>query len=215
MRIYIILAAAILIGASVLSCAGGNNSDNNQKDALAAAGDATTQSSEYICSGVFIPSGYMGDAANKNCDGVLKMSNDTAHGRDGGVAERWEYRPSFGVEGWVAVSYQSPANNWGDDPGVNLQDKGFTKLTFWARGENGGERVTFKALGGTKEGAANPASAKEITLGTVKLTTEYRQITIELDNADLSNCPTALITALNSQLDPDGAVFYIQDIKFQ
>ena len=45
-------------------------------------------------------------------------------------------------DGWGGVVWQNPANNWGDKPGGwNLT--GAKKLSFWARGDKGGEKVTF------------------------------------------------------------------------
>ena len=45
-------------------------------------------------------------------------------------------------DNWGGVVWQNPANNWGDKAGGwNLT--GAKKLTFWARGDKGGEVVTF------------------------------------------------------------------------
>jgi len=41
----------------------------------------------------------------------------------------------------------APRENWGDEPGAGFDLRGATKLTFWARGEKGGERVEFFAFG--------------------------------------------------------------------
>ena len=54
------------------------------------------------------------------------------------------------LQGGLGTYWLSPANNWGDvKGGYNLT--GAKKLVFWARGEKGGEVVTFK-MGGVGMG---------------------------------------------------------------
>src|SRR5712691_9681162 len=51
---------------------------------------------------------------------------------------------------WVAGAYwQDPVNNWRKTPGPTGYDlSGFSKLTFWVRGQSGGEVVQFLAVDG-------------------------------------------------------------------
>ena len=42
----------------------------------------------------------------------------------------------------MGVAWQHPVNDWGDEPG-GFDLTGAEKLTFWARGAEGGERLDF------------------------------------------------------------------------
>src|SRR6266436_5043744 len=90
----------------------------------------------------YVPSGYMGDS-----DLALSGGNvATPHGKR--PCLRVNYKAS-GPKGWAGVYWQKPANNWGDKSGRAGYDlRGATKLTFWARGEKGGERVHEFRMGG-------------------------------------------------------------------
>jgi hypothetical protein len=58
---------------------------------------------------------------------------------EGFASIRMRYEGKFG---WVGVAWQNPANNWGDlEGGYDLT--GAAALELWARGEYGGERVSF------------------------------------------------------------------------
>ena len=67
------------------------------------------------------------------------------------------------ADNWGGVVWQSPANDWGDQPG-GLDLTGAKTLTFWARGAQGGEVVTFlfgligkdKTYPDTGDGQAGP-----------------------------------------------------------
>lgn len=75
---------------------------------------------------------------------------------------------------------------WKNLPGVNiyknlqLNSKESIALTFFARGENGGEKVQFKFEGVRKR--INPIESKWLTLDK-----EWKQYSIDLSKADLSN----------------------------
>ncbi len=82
----------------------------------------------------YIPSGYMGNA------GAIKMdANCETNPHSGKTCIKVEYTAK---DNWGGVVWQSPANDWGDAPG-GFDLTGAKKLTFWARGEKGGEIVNF------------------------------------------------------------------------
>src|SRR5258707_9476060 len=90
----------------------------------------------------YAPSGYMGDSD-------LTMSGAyTKTPRGDGPCLRVNYKAT-GPKGWAGIYWQDPANNWGDVPGRAGYDlRGATRINFWARGENGGERVHEFRIGG-------------------------------------------------------------------
>ena len=95
----------------------------------------------------YVPSGQMGD---------LKTITMT---------QNWRINPHSGTtciqvlysgvatqgNGWAGVYWQDPVNNWGKTPGpTGYNLSGLSKLTFWVRGQSGGEQVQF--LVGGKNG---------------------------------------------------------------
>ena len=46
-----------------------------------------------------------------------------------------------GQKGWAGIYWQHPDKNWGDEIGLNLV--GAKKISFYAKGERGGEIVEF------------------------------------------------------------------------
>jgi len=91
----------------------------------------------------FAPSGWMGDY------GDIKLNLAcTEMPRSGKTCIKITYNAmaSQGA-GWMGIFWQQPANNWGDKKGgYNLT--GAQKLTFWARGAVGGEKIAEFKVGG-------------------------------------------------------------------
>jgi outer membrane protein OmpA-like peptidoglycan-associated protein len=154
----------------------------------------------------FAPSGYMGDSD-------LSMSGaylETPHGH--GPCLRVTYKAT-GPKGWAGVYWQDPPNNWGDVPGRAGYDlRGATRLTFWARGEQGGERVHEFRVGGIV--GQYPDSDVAI-LSNVRLTNKWKQYTIDLTKKDLRHIIAGFGLFLNKAEDSGGAVIYLTDILFE
>ena len=86
--------------------------------------------------GTFVPSGWMGDI-----DQVEMDECDRGDPHDGEMAMRVSFTPD-GTTGGAGVYWQYPEKNWGDkEPGIDLSWA--NKLTFWAKGNVGGEKVRF------------------------------------------------------------------------
>ncbi len=161
--------------------------------------------------GIFFPSGYQGDI------GAIKFSQqDKTCYKENQPYMRFEYRPASGKLGWAAVSFQSNTS-WGEKKGRDLSAEHFHRIHFAARGLRGGEKLIFTSGGGTPEDAKYPASYAERSLGTVALTTDWKDFSIEIgdDAAAWRNVLTALTWSTNQELNPDGAVFYIADAAFE
>ena len=112
--------------------------------------------------------------------------------------------------GWVGVAWQHPANDWGDKPG-GFDMTGATKLTFRARGAEGGEKIDFGLglLGTDKE---YHDSAKVEKKG-VKLKKEWQQVTIDLKGQDLTRVKTPFVWTMGGRGRP--VTFYLDDIRFE
>jgi hypothetical protein len=112
---------------------------------------------------------------------------------------------------WAGMYWQNPPNNWGTRPG-GYDLTGAKKLTFWARGKKGGERIEeFKIGGVTGEYADSDVAG----IGPVVLTAEWQQYTIDLEGKDLSSISGGFAWASNLDANPEGATFYLDDIKYE
>ena len=155
----------------------------------------------------YTPSGWMGDF------GDIKF-NDTymekPHGGSTSVQIIYTNKATQGAR-WAGIYWQNPPNNWGMRPG-GYDLTGAKKVTFWARGEKGGERIEeFKIGGITGEYADSDVAG----IGPVVLTTDWQQFTIDLEGKDLSSISGGFCWATNLDVNPDGATFYLDDIRYE
>jgi hypothetical protein len=109
----------------------------------------------------------------------------------------------------------TPQANWGDRPDAGVDLTGATRLTFWARGQYGGERVRFFAFGAGSDGQPYPDSSPEVTTGFVTLSKSWRQYTIALTGKDLSYVLAGFGWVTNA-VENDGKPirFYLDDISY-
>ena len=145
----------------------------------------------------YIPSGYMGGA-----EGVEMDFQHADNPRTGDHCLRVAFD---GTGNWAGVVWQSPADDWGDKPGgYNL--KGATKLTFWARGEKGGEKIKFGygVIGRDKRFYDTAKGETEVTLGT-----EWQKVTLDLRNRDLSRIKTGFMWVADAPV-----TFYLDEIAY-
>lgn len=155
----------------------------------------------------FIPSGWMGDY------GDLKINPGAAENPHSG---KTTFKITYSAKmtqgaGWAGMYWQQPANNWGDKKGgYNLT--GATKLTFWARGEKGGEKIAeFKIGGITGEYPDSDSQA----MGPVVLSNEWQKYTMDLKDKDLSNIIGGFCFSVSKDDNPNGFVVYLDDIVYE
>ena len=155
----------------------------------------------------YVPTGFMGDT------------------KDITMREGWPKNPHRGATciqvvysgaasqgfGWAGVYWQAPPNNWGkalEPTGNNLSH--LSQLSFWVRGDQGNERITFLVGGITGPyGDSLPAVSKTITL-----TTSWQLETIDLRGQDLTHVIGGFGWTANNTDNPQGATFYLDDIVF-
>jgi len=117
-----------------------------------------------------------------------------------------EYRAA---DQWGGVVWLDPPNDWGDKPGGhNLT--GATQLTFWARGETGGEKVRFKFGGIFDEKPYFDTASGELA---AVLTKEWTQYSIDLTGKDLTRIKTGFGWIVSGQGKP--VTFYLDDIQYE
>ena len=153
------------------------------------------------------PSGWMGDYRD------LRMNQLWTNNVHGGKAC---IKIVYTAEGsrysnMVGVMWQHPANNDGTlDGGLDL--RGAKKVTFWARGEKGGEMIESFFVGGAL--GAYPDTDKT-SIGNVYLTPEWTKYEIDLTGLDLSYISCFFGWATARFNNPEGMVFYLDDIQVE
>ena len=95
-----------------------------------------------IVTNTFIPSGWWDDYGDLKFD---RASVNNPYSGESCVKISYSAAKSQG-KGYAEVCWQYPENNNGNAPGLNLN--GNSQVTFYVRGEKGGEKVEFK-VGGT------------------------------------------------------------------
>lgn len=155
----------------------------------------------------FDPSGWMGDYSD------LKMSSEfmtNPHGGTTSIRVDYSAKKTQGA-GWSGVYWQNPANNWGSKAG-GYDLTGAANLSFWARGEKGGERIEEFKMGGI---TGEYPDSDQAGIGPVLLTLEWKQYSIDLSGKDLSSISGGFCWVANAETNPEGAVFYLDDIVYE
>lgn len=153
----------------------------------------------------FIPSGYMGSNDNGASMEVDDSCTDNPHA--GSTCIKVTYPDP---RGWAGIAFQNPANNWGEqEGGVDLT--GAKQLSFWARGEKGGEMVEFK-MGVIGKNMPFWDTGKA-SLGKVKLDATWKQYIIPLAGKDLSRIVTGFVFSIQAR--SEGVTFFLDDIVYE
>ena len=150
----------------------------------------------------FTASGYMGNT------GAIKLDPaSTDSPRVGKTCLKVSYTAS---DNWGGVAWQNPDGNWGSKPG-GWDLRGARTLSFWARGDKGGEIVSFSyGLIGLDQPFHDTSKG---TLDKAVLTKEWKQYTFDLKGQDLSCIVTGFAYALGATGQP--VTFYLDDIRYQ
>jgi len=149
----------------------------------------------------YVPSGYMGQTTAISMD---EASTDRP--RSGATCIKATYS---NPGGWGGVTWQSPVNDWGDKPG-GFELTGASKLSFWARGAAGGEKVKigFGILGRDAKFYDTAKAEKEFTL-----TTDWQSFSFDLTDKNMSCIKTGFYWVVAGQGKP--MTFYFDDIVYE
>ena len=155
----------------------------------------------------FVASGWMGDY------GDIKYSEGSKENPYSGKTCIKITYTGEGKQGanWAGMYWQWPPNNWGERKG-GYDLSGATKLTFWARGEKGGEQIMEFKMGGLTGTYSDSDSA---SIGPEELTTAWKKYEIDLTDLDLSYISGGFCWVTNTMANPDGCVFYLDDIQYE
>ena len=134
------------------------------------------------------PSGWMGNTVALTLDGSASEQVF-----DGEHSIRVRYDGTFG---WAGIAWQHPADNWGEsDRGLNLRGAG--ALELWARGEYGGEKVTFGV--GLLDASVDFPDSGIVKSATIELGSEWQRYHLDLRQEDLSRLGVGFVLTLEGQ----------------
>lgn len=164
--------------------------------------EKNSRQNHYVPSG-FMPNGEcltLDDAWGENCQSgktCIKINYDVACSRQS--------------QKWAGIYWLNPANNWGRRKGgFNLT--GAQKLTFWARGEKGGEQIQEFTVGGI---SGNYPDSDMAVLGPVILSNEWREYVVDLRGKDLSYISGGFAWSTSEEVNAESCVFYLDEIRFE
>ncbi len=156
----------------------------------------------------YVPSGFMPDGKCLSLDDAWL---ENCHSAKTCIKIDYDIVCSKAGKKWAGIYWLNPANNWGGQRGgFNLT--GAQNLTFWAKGEKGGERIEEFKIGGITGEYPDSDSA---VIGPVILTPEWTQYTIDLRGKDLSYISGGFTWAAKVEVNPNGCVFYLDDIQYE
>jgi hypothetical protein len=150
----------------------------------------------------YAPTGWMGETEAISLDVEWE---ENPHTGDKCIRVRYDRE-----DGWGGIVWQDPPGDWGERPG-GYDLTGSRKLTFWARGENGGERIQFEF------GILKPGEAEFFDTATgrldVELTEEWKQYGIDLDGKNLRRIKTGFVWVVAGAGEP--ITFYLDEIRYE
>lgn len=146
----------------------------------------------------------------------------------GATAIRAEFHNTTGLNfggfyflnGLLRAGQTAPSENFGEAPNAGIDLTGANALSFWARGEVGGERIEF-FMGGVGRNSqsgqptapfpdSTPVVRRIVTLGST-----WQRYVIDLTGKDLSYVLGGFGWLASADFNPTGAVFYIDDIQYE
>ncbi len=156
----------------------------------------------------FYPSGWMGDW------GEIKFNDDCREGYYSGQSciRVTYFGKGFHGAGWVGIYWQNPLKNWGTVfGGYNLGKA--KRLSFYAKGEKGGEVISeFKAGGITGDYPDSGIAS----IGPVILTDQWQQYSIDLTDTNLSSISGGFCWSISRDVNSGQPVtFYLDEIRYE
>jgi hypothetical protein len=219
----LILSAGMLMAGSLVAIGA-----EKKKPAAAGAKAPAAEDSFYVYAergsrlNHYVPSGWMGDYGdlkmnqgwikNASAGKDAKKAPAAGGGEDTCIQLKYTAERKQGA-GWGGIYWQHPANNWGDKRG-GFDLSPYSKLTFMAKGEVGGEVIDKFFMGGIT-GQTEEGDSDEASLSPVTLTKEWKKYEISLKGLDLSHIIGGFGVAANADANPSGFTVYVDDIRYE
>ena len=158
--------------------------------------------------GHFAASGFMPDG---KCVTINDVWVDNCDGSRSCIQMKFDRDCTATSTGWAGIYWLEPANNWGDvKGGYNLT--GAKKLVFSAKGEKGGEIITFK-MGGIGMGHQYPDS-DSASSEPIVLAKDWKEYSIDLTGKDLSHIIGGFAWVGTAKENQSNVTFYVKDIYY-
>ena len=141
------------------------------------APQAGPQALPMTVSDYFAPSGFMGDGGESPTALVVQLMNCKQPRPSTAAGDCYHVTYTPATLNWAGVYWQYPENNWGAMPGKQVE-AGATKVTFYAAGKTGGEKLQFLAGGEDDANLPHHDGFKATTM--ITLTTTLTQYQIDL-----------------------------------
>ena len=218
-----IVGASVLVAGTIFAAGDKNKTKEVKKNASNAADVFYIYTERGSRLNHYIPSGWMGDFGDLKFNAGWKEKVEKPKSKDskktkGAITEKDEtcIQMKYTAErkqgaGWAGIYWQHPANNWGDKRG-GYDLSAYKKLTFWARGENGGEVVDKFYIGGIT-GQTEEGDSDEASISPVELTKDWKQYEMDLTGLDMSHIIGGFGFAANAEVNPNGFILYLDEIK--
>jgi len=206
-KLYVVLGVLVIFGIclSSLSQAADNSTTSTPKkfEKLVVYKDKPSPSH-------FVPSGFMPDG---RCVAINDVWVDNCNeGSRSCIQVKFNRDCTATSTGWAGIYWLDPANNWGDvKGGFNLT--GAKALVFWAKGEKGGEVVTFK-MGGVGMGHQYPDS-DQASSEPIVLTKDWKEYSIDLTGKDLSHIGGGFAWVGTAKENQSNITFYLGNIYYK
>ncbi len=153
----------------------------------------------------FYPSGKIADVEAIEIDEGWKVNPQS-----GTTCIKITYK-AIGSFGWAGIYWLNPKDNWGEQKGGF--DLSFAKkLTFWAKGEKGGEHIAVFKFGGLK--GFFPDSDNH-GIGPVVLTDKWQEYTVDISSRNMRYISAGFSFALTKAHNRKGCIFYLDNIKYE
>lgn len=156
----------------------------------------------------FVPSLWMGDT-----DKVDVFACDRSAFHEGEMAIRAAFSPD-GAQGWAGVAWQAPASDAAAPAGRDLGT--FDRLSFWVKGERGGEVVEFQVGGaGAADDPRRDTLRPARSSGPLVLSPDWQPVSIEIGAADRRRVTTGFAWFASRCQNARPIAFFLDDIRFE
>ncbi len=156
----------------------------------------------------YVPSGFM---PNGECLKFTDVWQKDCRFRKTCIKVSYDVECSRKSQKWSGVYWLNPDNNWGSRKG-GFDLTGATKLTFWAKGESGGEQIQEFTVGGISGDYPDSDTA---VVGPVILSSQWKQYTIDLRGKDLSYISGGFSWTTSEDVNPENCTFYLDEIRYE
>ena len=156
----------------------------------------------------YVPSGFM---PNGKCLALDEAWTENCHSGKSCIRVEYDLVCSRKDQRWAGIYWLNPANNWGQRKGgFNLT--GAQQLTFWAKGDKGGEQIQEFTIGGIM---GNYPDTDIAVIGPVILSNEWRRYSVDLRGKDLSYISGGIAWSTSEDVNLETCTFYLDEIRFE